>query len=63
MKKCIAPLFLFILIGVNAQTKLEKENEAIASSFVECWSADKYHDLLKLFADHCEYIEIPSGRT
>ena len=63
MKKCITPFFLFILIGVNAQTNLEKNNEAIASSFVECWSADKYHDLPELFADQCEYIEIPSGRT
>ena len=63
MKKCIAPLFLFILIGVNAQTKLEKNNEVIARLLVECWSADKYNDLPKLFADQCEYIEIPSGRT
>lgn len=63
MKKCMPPLFLFILIGVNAQTTLEKKNEAIARSFVECWSADKFHDLPGLFADQCEYIEIPSGRT
>ncbi|MGW8314793.1 MAG: ester cyclase [Bacteroidales bacterium] len=63
MKKCIAPLFLFILIGINAQTKLEKQNEVLARSFVESWSADKYHDLPSLFADQCEYIEIPSGRS
>lgn len=63
MKKLIAPLLLFILLGVNAQSKLEKNNEAIARSFVECWSADKYSNLPKLFADQCEYIEIPSGRT
>lgn len=63
MKNCIAAVFLFALIGVNAQTKPVKKNEAIARSFVECWSADKYHDLPALFADKCEYIEIPSGRT
>ena len=63
MKKCIAPLFLLILIGVNAQTEPEKKNEAIARSFVECWSADKYHHLPALFAEQCEYIEICSGRT
>jgi steroid delta-isomerase-like uncharacterized protein len=63
MKKCIAPLFLFILIGVNAQNNLEKQNESIARSFVECWAADKYQDLPALFADQCEYVEICSGRT
>jgi steroid delta-isomerase-like uncharacterized protein len=63
MKKCLAPLFLFILIGVNAQNNLEKQNEAIARSLVECWAADKYQDLPALFADQCEYIEMPSGRT
>ena len=63
MKKCISPLFLFILIGVNAQTDVIKQNEAIARSFVECWAADKYKELPTLFADQCEYVEICSGRT
>ncbi len=63
MKKLILPIFLFVLPLLNAQTGSELQNENIARAFVDGFSVDTYQNLPTLFAEQCEYMEIPSGRT